>query len=212
MSEAMVCLKRDLVFKAFELLCSLHPRNLFNLLRYIFIMNTKVLSLTAALLLGCSNAVQQAKTTTPTPTIAIKPARPDCSKLDLTQKVGFETSFLVEGARRFCYGIFSKENHYYDKVYECDKERRPLPDHYMIFREFAGPNKDYMEIKVVLAVSGELMDYVPFWQDSSGNVTSVPGQPVSNELAGMFQNGRKMLDYTRKVPQVCQGLLEYKIK
>ena len=82
----------------------------------------------------------------------------------------------------------------------------------MIFREFAGPNKDYMEIKVVLAVSGELMDYVPFWQDSSGNVTSVPGQPVSNELAGMFQNGRKMLDYTRKVPQVCQGLLEYKIK
>ena len=173
-------------------------------------MDAKYLPLTAALLVGCSNSVQQAKTTTPTPTITTRPTRPDCSKLDLTQKFGFETSFLVEGAGRFCYGIFSKENHYYDKVYECDKERRPLPDHYMIFREFAGPNKDYMEIKAVLAVSGELMDYVPFWQDSSGKVTSVPGQPVSPELGEMFSKGRKMLDYTRRVPQVCQQLKEYK--
>jgi len=173
-------------------------------------MNIKYLPL--ALLIGCAPAVQQAKVnnTTPAPIITSKPTQPDCSKLDLTQKVGFSTSFPVPGGETFCYGIFSKENHFYDKIYSCDQEGRPLPDHYMIFREFSGPNKDYMEIKVVLEVQGELMKDVPFWQDSSGKVTSVPGQPVSPELGEMFSKGRMMLDYTRKVPQVCQQLLEYK--
>ena len=175
-------------------------------------MNTKYLSL-AALLVGCSNAAQQTKVTTPAPTLTItaKPAAPDCRNLDLTQKVGFSTRFDADGDK-YCYRIDRKENHFYDQLYQCDEQYRPMSDNFMIAREFAGPRKGEMQINAVRAVEGDNMDYIPFWRDPQGKITSVPHQKIQPELEDMFYRGRKMLDMTKNHPYVCLELLDYNPK
>ncbi|MDP3698393.1 MAG: hypothetical protein Q8R47_02295 [Nanoarchaeota archaeon] len=171
-------------------------------------MNTKYLSLTAALLVGCSNSLQQAKiTSTPAP----KPTQvlPDCRSLDLTQKVGFHTSFTIS-ERRFCYAIASKENHYYDKITECDSEGMPLPQQGITIREFAGPNKGSMELIYILKMSGNDFDYIPFWRDASGKISTLPSGVMPENIGKVLDAGKNMLDVIKTTPEVCQQLLEYK--
>ena len=171
-------------------------------------MNIKYLYLTAAVLMSCSPAVQPAKVSTMP---ASKPTQPDCSNVNLTQKVGFATTFDVQG-KRFRYRIAQKEKHYYDEIYQCDEQKRPIPDHFMVMREFAGPHKYAMQINAVLAVEGDNMDYIPFWRDPSGKFSSVPNQPLPQpELEDMFSRGIKMLDSAKKIPEVCKELLDYRV-
>ncbi|MDP3698392.1 MAG: hypothetical protein Q8R47_02290 [Nanoarchaeota archaeon] len=158
--------------------------------------------------MGCAPAALSAKVPTPAP----EPREPDCRSLDLTKKVGFSASFEVKGAGKFCYHIAQKEKHFFDELYQCDEQQRPVPEHFMVMREFAGPRKDAMQINAVLAVDGKNMDYVPFWRDPSGSFSSVPDQPLPQpELEDMFYKGRKMLDNAKRIPQVCKELLDYRM-
>lgn len=175
-------------------------------------MNTiqKYLSLTAILATGCSPSNQQTEVSTPEPAPVLT-QEPDCRSLDLTQKLGFKATFLVVEVGKFCYRIGSKEKHLYDEIFRCDDLNRPLPEYYMVMREFSGPNKDSMQINVVLSVSNETMEYLPFWRDSSGKFSSLPLQSLpQQELEEMFYQGKQMLDQVREVPSVCKKLSEYK--
>ena len=170
------------------------------------------LSVTAiTLAAACAPSVQEAKAVKSVATVSRpKPLQSDCSNLDLTQKVGFSTVFEIE-EKTFRYRINQKEKYYYDELYQCDKLQRPLPDHFMVMREFSGPKKDAMQINAVLAVHGEQMDYIPFWRDPSGTYSSVPGQSLPQpELEDMFSKGRLMLDHAKNLPGVCEKLLNYK--
>jgi len=164
-------------------------------------MNTKYLPL--ALLIGCSPAAQSTKVLSP------EPQKPDCSSLDLTQKVGFATSFTV-GGEKSCYRIRSKENHYYDYFSNCDEQGMPLPERLEIMREFAGPKVGSMQMNYILSVSGKKIEYIPFWRDTSGKISTVPFAPIPEDLEDYFHRGSMMLDQAKNLPEVCQQLLEYK--
>ena len=169
-------------------------------------MNPKYLPL--ALLIGCSPAAQPTKAPTPAPELV---REPDCSSLDLTSKVGFHTSFTIS-ERRFCYAISSKENHYYDKITECDSKGMPLPQQGITIREFAGPNKGYMELIYILKVYGNDFDYIPFWRDASGKISTLPSGVMPDNIGKVLDAGKNMLDVVKTTPEVCQRLMEYKPK
>ncbi|GEM_PF-4778330 len=165
-------------------------------------MNAKYLPLT--LLLGCSPAAPT-KVAAPVPQLS----QPNCSSLDLTQKVGFSTAFTID-EKRFCYGISAKENHYYDRITRCDTQGMPLPQQGIISREFAGPRKDAMELLYIQEIDGDNVKYIPFWREPSGEVSTVPTQSVPENIGQVFQKGRKMLDVLKTTPEICQQLTEYK--
>ncbi len=165
-------------------------------------MNAKYLPL--ALLLSCTPPAK--KIVPPEPV----PMQPDCSSVDLIQKVGFSTSFMNEG-ERFCYRIASQENHYYDIINKCDKQGKLLPEqNAVIMREFAGPRKGSMEIKAILTVSGNSMEYIPFLREPSGEISTLPFVTVPKEIGRLFDAGKNMLDQAKYIPEVCQELLKYK--
>ncbi|MDO8511133.1 MAG: hypothetical protein Q7S55_03120 [Nanoarchaeota archaeon] len=182
-------------------------------------MNTfhKYASVTALLAIGCSSSTQQAKVNDPVP------VEPDCSSLDLTQKVDFFTSF-THGEDRFCYLISSRGEHYFDAIGNCDEQERPLPKSATVTREFAGPKVGYMELKLILAVSGYSIDYIQFYREPSGEIGtniaqnspmfSYPddiGQLLQNGIIeGLFQSGVSILDETKNYPPVCKELVRYK--
>jgi len=182
-------------------------------------MNTshKYASVTALLAMGCSSSTQQAKVNNP------EPVEPDCSSLDLTQKVDFSTSFTF-GEDRFCYRISSRGEHYFDAIGNCDEQGRPLPKSVIVIREFAGPKAGYMESKVFLDVSGDSMDYILFNRELSGkiNLLNSHNTPVANvpdsieqllqngTMEQVFQNGAELLDQIKNYPAVCKELVKYK--
>ncbi len=175
-------------------------------------MNTtvgKYLSLTTALLaINCSPAAQQTKVST-----QAEPAQKyDCSSLDLTQKVGFTTSYVSNG-ETFCYDISYEEGRHYDFIAFCDERKMPLPGYATVLREFAGPEKGLIELRVVLEVSGDSIEYIAFVREPSGEISTLPGIPKElfpENLGQLFSNGAKMLDQAKNVPEVCKELLEYK--
>lgn len=185
-------------------------------------MDTKYLSLAAALLLSCSTTPQ-----IKAPAQEKLPAResaPDCSSLDLTQKVGFSTSFTF-GGDRFCYHISSRGEHYFSHdIGTCDEQGRPLPKSVMVTRKFAGSKAGHMQSKVILDVSGDSMEYIQFYREPSGKISLLDPQntPVADVPYGielllqngtmeqLFQNGAKLLDQMRYHPPVCKELVMYK--
>lgn len=152
--------------------------------------------------MGCSPAAQQTKVPTEEPA-------PDCSSLDLTQKVGFSTSFIVDEIK-YCYRITNEENSYSEVIFDCDDQGKPLEGHAVIIRNFTGPEKGYMQLLAVLKVSEEYIDYISFFREPSGGISTLPFAPVPDNLEELFSKGGRMLDQTKNVPQVCKELLEYK--
>lgn len=176
-------------------------------------MNTafgKYLSLTAALsAINCSPAAQQAKVSSQ----AGSAQKYDCSSLDLTQKAGFSTSY-VANKEKFCYDISSEEGRYYDFIANCDERKMPLPGYAAVLREFAGPEKGLIELRLVLKVSGDSIEYIPFVREPSGEISTLPGVPKEifpKNLEQLFSNGVEMLDQAKNVPEVCKELLEYPV-
>lgn len=173
----------------------------------------KYLPLTTILLaMNCSPSVQQAEVKTkPEVTVTAKQEY-DCSNLDLTQKVGFFTSFTYRG-ERFCYHISSNDEHYYEGIADCDELGRPLPEHVVAVREFAGSKKGFMQLNMVLEVNGNTVNYLPFYREPSGEIRArFPESPVPHNLEQLFYLGGKKLDTVKNFPQVCKELLEYKTK
>ena len=167
-------------------------------------MGPKYLSLTAALLaINCSPSAQQKEVRS-----RPEPA-PDCSTLDLKQKAGFSTSFTAEG-EKFCYGINSEEGSYYDFIANCDNQEMPLQGYVAFLRGFAGPEKGFMELRIVLEVSGDSIKYVPFVRNPSGEISTLSDASVPNILEQLFSNGTTMLDQAKNFPKVCKELLEYR--
>lgn len=170
----------------------------------------KYLSLTALLAVGCNPSSQQTKANhpaTPTPPAVVQP---DCSSLDLTQKVGFETSFYYEG-NKFCYRINSNEKAYAEVLFTCDNQKNPLEDRAVVIRNFAGPNLGHMQVNLILKVlPGGLFEYVPFVRNPLGEIrTPLPHAIPPTNLEQLFQDGARMLDQTKKLPSVCKELVEY---
>ena len=125
-----------------------------------------------------------------------------CGSLDLQQKLGFETSF-VSGGMKLCYGINSNDNsNFFEYLGPCAKDAGDVG----FVRYFAGSEKGKMEMTVILNSNG---DYLPFWRDSSGKITSMIFTPVPEEAPKFFDFGASELDKVKRKVDVCEALLKY---
>ena len=164
-----------------------------------------------ALLLSCNPSTQQKKTydTSSTPLTIPVPIQADCSSLDLTQKVGFSTSYITD-ENKFCYKIVSNGAYFFDSLSLCDAQGRPIPGYLEFIRDFAGPKKGEMQINSILQVSDTRKEFIPFWREASGKISTILFRDVPKDMESNFQHGAKMLDQARTLPEVCQELLKYK--
>lgn len=172
-------------------------------------LHGKYAALTAAIvMMNCNPSVQQTEVKKPEPA-----AKYDCSSLDLTKKAGFSTSFVANG-EKFCYHIKSREEHYYEGMGNCDAKGMPLPGSATIIREFAGPEKGYTQLNLVLEVNGDYLE-LPFFREPSGEISTLPTLPENLEqlftgnIGLLFIVGERRLDQARDLPQLCKELLEY---
>lgn len=164
-------------------------------------MRAKYLSL--ALLISCTPAAPKREAPP-------EPVQPDCSSLDLTQKVGFSTSFMDDG-KNFCYKIQSRGAYFFDSLWQCDAQGKQLSEQLEFIRDFAGPGKGEMDINYILNVSETRKEFIPFVRKTSGEIYSpLPFVDVPKDMETYFQQGAKMLDQAKKVSEVCKKLLEYK--
>lgn len=136
------------------------------------------------------------------------PETPNCSSINLLEKVGFSTKFGPE-KESICYRIPSGAGRFYEYIGLCE----PVGGTMQVYRDFAGPNKGEMEINYVVDFLNSHA-YVPVWRSPSGKLSGfLPDTPEKLEkVKENFNTGAKLLDSVKNIPQVCKELQEYKKK
>jgi len=128
------------------------------------------------------------------------PQKPDCSSINLQEKVGFVGKLSSEDGD-ICYKILPRFNEY---IGFCEPRGRTKE----YFRVFAGPNKGEMEMNHISDFLGSHA-YTPSVRSPSGKIHTLTSIPIP-ELEKAFKDGAEMLDLVKNIPHVCKELQEYK--
>lgn len=146
------------------------------------------------------------------PQQAKNPEQPDCSSINLQEKVGFETVVNPEEAETetICYKIVSRPSYFYKYTglgYEYIGFCKPQGGTMEFYREFAGPNKGEIEMNYILDFLGSYAYFLSV-RSPSGKIYTLTSRPIS-ELEKDFKTGAKLLDSVKNSPKVCKKLQEY---
>lgn len=135
------------------------------------------------------------------------PQQPDCSSIDLREKVGFSAEVGSEKGS-ICYKIQSGYSHFYEYLRFC----KPAEGTFEFYRHFAGLNKGGMEMDYISEFMGGLA-YIHFSRTSSGEITIPSGaERLIDEVEEKFKAGAELLDSIKNTPKVCKELSEYRKK
>ncbi len=136
------------------------------------------------------------------------PQQPDCSSIDLLEKVGFSAKLENSEKESICYKIRSGAGRYYEYIGFCE----PAEGTFNFYRHFAGLNKGGMEMDYIFD-SRSMLAYIPFSRTPSGEMAFPPSTEVPiNVIEQKFKDGAELLDYVKTIPRVCKELQEYRKK
>lgn len=153
----------------------------------------KILALSAMALLSCTS-----------PKV---PETPDCSSMNLQEKVGFETVANPESEDPVCYKIFSSGDHFFEYLAHC----KPESGNIECYRFFAGPDEGKMQLNYTSMFFGVPV-YSAVVKNTSGEIWS-PGLPeIPANAAEKFEACNRLFDMTITLPKVCKELQEYQPK
>lgn len=141
-----------------------------------------------------------------TPQQAANPVPPDCSSLNLQEKIGFSTEFGPE-EKKVCYEIQSGAGQSFEYIGLC----KPVKGTLEFYRNFAGVNKGGMEMNFISNLMG-VPAYVHFSRSPLGEINLYGSEISKEEIEQEFQRGAKILDSIKNIPEVCKELHDYKKK
>ncbi len=136
-----------------------------------------------------------------------EPEQPDCSSMDLTEKVGFSTKVNPGSEHEGCYKINSGGGQYFEYFALCSP---PVPGNRECYRSLAGPDKGQIELQYVSDFMG-LLGYTSFIKTLSGEIKSPDGAEIPSDAEQGFKLCEELLNWALQVPKVCSELQEYKM-
>ena len=140
-------------------------------------------------------------------TSAKVPETPNCSNLDLQEKVGFETVVNPKSKDPGCYKIVSAGDRFFEYLAHCKAE----PGNIECYRDFAGPNKGEMQLNYTSSFLG-VPAYSAVFRSTSGKIWSPDLPEIPKSATEKFEACTKLFDWVITVPKVCKELQDYKKK